>query len=198
MAMGDRKMTLNSLHKNQAGFTLFEMIIVIFLFAILLIGLLNIFDWQQKVYNMEQAEVLATGSARNVMNNMNMYIAQADQIEASRTINGVLYTTGGTTIVVRLPSFDASGDLLASTYDYFVFTQNGTNLNQVVELAANSGRKAGNKLLSDKVDSFALTYNNGTVTAASKVTVNLTTKAYFRGTQFADATLAQTIFLRNK
>lgn len=183
---------------QQAGFTLFEMIIVIFLLAILLVGLLNIFDWQQKVYNLEQADIAATGTARVALNAMTFAIAQGTEIVASRNINGTDYSTGGSTIVVEVPSYDSNGDWLPSDHDYLVFTANGNRLEMITDAAANSDRKSGTKLLTDSLESFALTYNNGTPSQASQVTAIVTTRAYYRGNQSISVTLQETIFLRNK
>ena len=183
---------------NQAGFTLMEMIILVFLFAILMLGMMNIFDWQTKVYNLEQAEMLATGSARVAMNNITVMLVQGSSIVATRTMNGTDYTTSGDTVIIQMPSYHSSGNLIAATYDYVVFNASGTSLSQVMDLAPNSGRSNTNKTLSDKISTFALTYNNADPTLANKVTIDLTTRAYYRGDKFTTVTLNETIFLRNR
>lgn len=183
---------------NQSAFTIIEVTIVIGLFAILLLGLFSIFDWQNKIYNFEQAEVQATGSARTAMNSLTFTLAQGIRLETSRTISGTNYTTGGGGLVVQLPAYNSSGDLIPSVYDYVAYYSNGTNLYQVTEAGSGSARPAGTKLLSDKLNSFALTYNNGDVTLASEVTVDITTQANYRGNQSVTSNLEETIFLRNK
>lgn len=189
-------MTLYTPNK-QSGFTLFEMVIVIFLMAVLLIGLLNMFDWQQKVYNLEQAEIAATGSARNAMNAMTFGLAQGSAIIASRNISGADYSTGSSTVIVQVPSFDSSGNWISGSSDYIVYTTNGTNLYQIIESAAGSSRTAGTKLLSDTLETFTLSYNNASPAAASQVSIDLTTRAYYRDNQSVTVNLQETIFLRN-
>lgn len=184
--------------KQQNGFTIIEVSIVIALFTILLLGLLSIFDWQNKIYNFEQAEVQATGSARTAMNSLTFTLAQGIRLESSRTINGTNYTTGGGSVVVQLPAYSSSGDLIPSVYDYVAYYSTGTNLYQITEAGSGSARPAGTKILSDKLNSFSLTYNNGDVTAASEVSVVVTTQAAYRGNQSVSSTLQETIFLRNK
>ncbi len=183
---------------NQKGFTIIEVTVVVALSSVLLLGLFGIFDWQNKIYQLEQADVLATGSARVAMNNITKVIAQGVGIDSSVTIAGTNYTTGGSTVIVKIPSYDSSENLIDDTYDYIIFSSSGTNLNQVVELGDNSARKYNNKLLSDNIQTFTLTYNNADPTLASQVTVDITTKAYFRGSQSASAHLTETIFLRNR
>lgn len=183
---------------KQDGFTMMEMVIVIFLFAILLIGLLNIFDWQQKIYNLEQADIAATGSARVAMNNLTFALAQGSSLVATRNINGTDYSTGGSSVVVQVPAYDDSNNWLPAEYDYYVFVADGTNLNQIIDATPNSARQSGTKLLTNSLESFALTYNNGDPTAASQVSVNLTTKSYYRGNHSVSVNLQETIFLRNR
>lgn len=184
--------------RQQKGFTLTEMIIVIFLFSVLLLGLLNIFDWQQKVYNLEQADIAATGSARNVMNNMTFALAQGSSLISSRNINGIDYTTGGGSIVIQVPAYDVSGNWIPSEFDYYVYTADDNELFEIIDASANSARESSTKLLTESLETFALTYNNGNPTAASQVSVNLTTRAFYRGNQSVSVNLQETIFLRNR
>lgn len=190
-------MIINQQHQ-QDGFTMMEMVIVIFLFAILLLGLLNIFDWQQKIYNFEQAEIAATGSARTAMNNLTFALAQGSSLVAARNINGIDYTTGGSSVVVQVPAYDNSENWLSGEYDYYVFTADGANLWQITEASANSARASGSKLLTGALENFSLTYNNGDPTAANQVSVSLTTKSFYRGNQSVSVNLQETIFLRNR
>lgn len=184
--------------QKQDGFTIIEVVIVTAIFAILLLGLMNIFDWQNKVYNLEQAEVMATGSARVAMNSLNFTLAQGIQLENTRNINGTDYTTGGNSLVVRLPSYDSSGALIDGVYDYVAYYSNGSNLYQLTETGTGGARPHGTKLLSDRLESFTLTYNVGDIPSVSQVTVNLTTQAFYRGNQSVTTNLVETIFLRNK
>lgn len=185
--------------QKEQGFTLIEIIIVIAIFSALMLALLNLFDWHNKVYLLERADTQATGSARITMNNMTKYIAQASQVLASRTINGTTYTTGSNTVVLQLPSFDASGNLIASTNDYVVYNLSGTTLSQITELgSASSARYAGTKVMSQDVGTLSITYDTVDVTAATKVTINLRTQAVSRGSNMVDTQVTNTIFLRNK
>lgn len=181
----------------EQGFTLLEVVIVTAIFAILMIGLLNLYDWHNRVYSIHRADTQATGSARVAMNNISHYTAQASQVLTSRTISGTTYTTDSDTVVLRLPAYDGSGNLLTNTYDHIVYNLIGTELSQIVELGSGSSRRPGNKLLSGDVQTLSITYNNGDVTLANKVTVDLQTRAVSRGTSVITAHVTDTIFLRN-
>jgi prepilin-type N-terminal cleavage/methylation domain-containing protein len=183
---------------NQRGFTLIEVVIVIAIFAFLMVSLMGLMMWHNKVFMMERAEIAATGSARNVMNNVTKYTAQAYQVAASTVVSGTTYTTDADTVVLQLPTYNASGAIVNATYDYVIFNLSGTNLYQIISIGAGSNRKAGTKLLSDSIYTVSFTYDNPTVTSATKVTIDLTTRSLIRGDQYASANFDNTIFLRNK
>ena len=188
---------MNHQSKNQKGFTIIEIVIVIFLFGILLMGLLSIFEWQQKVYTVEMAEVGVTSSARSTLGAMNSVIAQGIEIVSSRTIDSVLYTTGGSTVVVRLPVITSSDEVLPDQYDYAVFHRDGENLFQIIEAHASSTRETGSKLLSDNVHNFSLSYNGGDIASSNRITATITNREIYHGDKFAEFSLSQTILLRN-
>jgi prepilin-type N-terminal cleavage/methylation domain-containing protein len=188
---------INPQSKTQSGFTLIEIVIVIFLFSVLLMGLFSIFEWQQKVYTVEMAEVRVTSSARSALAAMNSVIAQGIEIIPSRTINGVLYTTGGSTVVVKLPVITSSDEVLPNQYDYAVFHRDGQNLFQIIEANAASIRQSGSKLLSDNVHNFSLSYNGGDIASSNRITATITNRATYRGDKFVEFSLSQTILLRN-
>ncbi len=186
--------------KFEQGFTLIEVVIVIAIFTILIVALLNLFEWHNKLFYLGQADIQATGSARATMNSMSLYIPQASSVLASHAISGTTYTTDGDTLVLQLPSYDSSGNLINNTNDYVVYYLNSGALYQLISLGSGSGdRKAGTKQLSEDVANFALTYDQGDVTQATKVIVNLTTQATVRGGQ-EETTIQvnETFFLRNK
>lgn len=190
-------MTLTTQKNLQSGFTIIEIVIVIGISIILLVGLLNLFYWHQRIYSQEEASVRTTASVRSALVNISEAAAQAVTIEASHNFSGTDYTTSGSTLVLKLPAINSSDSVIANTYDYFVFYLNGSSVYLIIEPGAGSIRGAVSKKLADNVQSFALTYNNGTPSAASTVTIDMqaviTTRNNNVTTQVSD-----TIFLRNK
>jgi type II secretory pathway component PulJ len=185
-------------HANEKGFTLVEVVILLFLFSVLLLGILNIYDWQIKIYNLEQADIAATGAARKALNSMTLYIPQGSAFQTSRVVNGTTYTTGATTMVLQIPTLNSSGNVVAGTYDYLIYYTNGTNLYQLFELGSGSSRPSGTKQIADKLDSLTFTYNNADLTSATKVDISLRTRAYYRGNNSVTILLTDSVFLRNK
>lgn len=183
---------------RESGFSIIELVLVIGLMTILLLALLNLFDWHNKMYLLEMADTRATGSARHALNNMSVYVAQASQVVASRTVGGTTYTTGSQTLVVQLPSFNSSGNLINNTNDYAVYYLSGSSLYQIIETGTGSARPAGTKLLSSDVDTFNIAYDDGNPTLANKVTVSLYTKVSVRPGTMAKTQVSSTIYLRNR
>ncbi len=143
--------------QSQQGFTLMEVVIVMFLFSVLLLGLMTIYDWHQKVYLLEQADVRATGSVRTALNEMSRYIAQGDKIIASRTIAGQTYNTGTGALILELPSRSSTDNVITNTFDYVTYYVSGTDLYQVVEVGTGSNRPAGKRQLSSTIDTLSFT-----------------------------------------
>lgn len=182
---------------KQQGFTIIEVIIVLAVSSVLLLGLMNLFDWHQKVFVMEEATVRTTNDVRSTLLNMGKYIAQSSNILAMRNFNGTDRTTGGNTIVLEIPSVNSSDSIIPVTYDYMAFYLDSSSVYQVTEPGTGSIRQAGTKKLAENVQNFSLTYNNGTPSQASRVTIDMQSRIVTRNgnviTQVSD-----TIFLRNK
>lgn len=170
---------------------------MIFVLSLLLLGMLSLFDWHNKVYYLEQAEVQATGSARTALSHMDKYIGQASTILASQDIGGTTYNSGATTVVLQIPAIDNNNDIIATTSDYVVYYVDGTQLFEVLQAGTNSIRKSATKQLSDSVNTLSFSYDNADYSQVRKVTVDLQTRAQARATQ-VNTHLTQTIFLRNR
>lgn len=181
---------------NHKGFTLIEVLIVISLTSIVLLALLGLFDWHNRIYYLEQAQVMATGGARTAMNHLEEHIAQARAVTASRTINGTLYTSSNSAMVLQMPAISDTGSIVPVTYDYIVYYVSGTGLYELVQADAGSSRASVSKQLTNDIDSFSLTYNNADLTQASTVTVDLQTRVSAPRTH-ATTHVRETILLRN-
>ncbi len=183
--------------KREQGFTLVELIIVLAICTVLMLGFLSLFEWHQKIYTLEQADVRATSAVRTTLNHMSLYIAQGYEIKATRNVSGTDYTTSSNTVILQLPSVNSSGNVIAATFDYIVFYLDDGSIYQLIEAGSGSTRDSGSKLLADNVNAFTLTYNNGDVSLASEVTIDLQTQIPIRGST-VDARVIDTIFLRNR
>jgi prepilin-type N-terminal cleavage/methylation domain-containing protein len=183
--------------KQSNGFTIIEVIIVLGVSTILMLGLFTLFDWHQKVYVQEEATVRTVGDARSTLNSMGRYIAQGSSILVSHDFNGTVYTTGGNVLVLEVPSVNSSDEIIPATYDYVAYYLDSGNIHQVIDAGSGSTRLSGTKKLASNVLSFSLTYNNGTPSQASNVTIDLQTQITTRNGNVTTH-VTDTIFLRNK
>jgi hypothetical protein len=174
-----------------------EIAIVIFLFAIILLALFNLFDWHGKVFRFQEGQFQVTSSSRAAVNEIQHYTLQAYRVLASRTINGSNYNSGGQTLVLQLPAIDGSGAVLDATWDYAAFYLTGANLYATIQADSASSRPSiTTKLLSDTVSALTFTYNSADFNLVNKVTVDITTQKQVRAQLLSDR-LQENLYLRN-
>lgn len=70
------------------------------------------------------------------------------------------YTTGSTQLVLKLPSLDLSGNIIADSFDYYVFYLDQTKLRFKVFPNALSQRTSRDQILSTSVESLEFRYYN--------------------------------------
>jgi prepilin-type N-terminal cleavage/methylation domain-containing protein len=178
------------------GFTLMEIVIVVGLFAILSLVLALLFLYFNTTYLLGTARVDTAGSARNVMSVAEELLLPARYTLTSRTFSGTPYTADSTTLILEIPSYDASGAVIASTYDYAVMYKTGNSVYLLVEADASSERKSGTKLLSSYVSDLTFTYDNANFPQVTSVDVDITTSTTTKGITTA-ADLREKVYLRN-
>jgi prepilin-type N-terminal cleavage/methylation domain-containing protein len=182
--------------KNESGFTLVEMVIVIALLSLLLLAFLNLFDNHGKLFNFESGRIRTTSGTRFAMSELQKYTLQAESVLVSATVNGTSYSSSSSVMVLRLPSVDASNNAIDSTWDYVAFYLTGTNLYRTVEANGSSVRASGTKLLSDTVSSLSFTYNSADFTQVNQIDVDLTSQLQIKNSAVSSRE-QQKLYLRN-
>ena len=191
-------MIIMPFRKNaQVGFTLIETIVAIAIMTIVLAALLVLITNFYKVFNAQQSTARVSGSATIAGNELQAKITQATQIVSSSTISGTLYTTDSDTLVLELPSINGSGAVIAGTYDYAVFYVSSGALYERVQPNGASSRPTIYKQLSNSISSASFTYNNGDVTQANKVDIDILMQLN-AGRTTSTHRLKQTLYLRNQ
>ena len=178
---------------KNSGFTLIELVIVVFLVGALSLVVAKLLFGQDTIYHTQTMELGVTGDARAVLDDVDVYVRMSDTLVASQ--NG--YTLDDQTLILKLPSINASSQIIAGTFDYVVYTLNGTNLDRVTIADAASSRASGTKRLASRVNDFAFTYDNGTASLVKYVTTDLTTQESYAGTPSRSITVSSKSKLRN-
>lgn len=123
----------------------------------------------------------------------------ADSIEASYVINGTTYTTSSDVLVLKLPTIDASNNVVPASYDYMAIYRHSAQTTKIfsdIDAAAGSKRIDGQKLMTANNTIMRFRYNDPDVTNANRVQVYLVNSQTKRQTVLT--TKAWTaIFMRN-
>ena len=181
---------------SKRGFTLVEVVIVIFLFTLVMLAVVDLFISFNTSYSKQVANIGTAQSAAAFMNEVQRDVLQANSVAASHLYSGTTYTSDASTLVLTLPSVDASGNVVATMYDYAIFYLTGSTTYRIMDVDASSARAPGSKKLSDVMSYLTFTYNNVTPSSATNVTVDATTSATVK-TQTFQTHLTQQIYLRN-
>lgn len=106
-------------------------------------------------------------------------IRQAKSILATTTVDAATFTTGTTTLVLRLYGVDSSNNILGGVSDYVIYSTTTTTppleLRKRVVVASGSKRSTANLVLNNAVGSLSFTYNTSTLANATKVEIFLET-----------------------
>lgn len=188
---------INLPHNSRRGFTLIETVIVVAFSVCVIIALVLLMYMFTKSVTYEQAIATSSGSATLVMRELELYTLPANAFVLSRTFPGnATYTSTTTSLVLELPSIDASGYVIANTYDYVAFYATGTKAYRVIDKNALSSRTTGTKVLSSNISSLTFTYNNSVISNATTTTVDVQTQTTVRQQTYTDHRREQ-IRLRN-
>ncbi len=181
---------------SQKGFTIIETLIVLFLVSLVTMAMLQLYLSFYASYAVQNASINASYSAGQIVNETSRLALQADAIIASHIFSGTTYTTGSTTIVLEIPSINSSGDIIAGKHDYAAVNFSTTIVTRALDADASSARVSGTKLLSDVAGNLTFTYNNGSPTLATNVTIDILTQSQVKQ-QTLKSHLIQKVYLRN-
>lgn len=130
-------------------------------------------------------------------------IKQASAVVASYTSGSITYTTSASQLVLKVSSIDASNNIIANTFDFFVFFQDQSYLHFKIFPDPLSSRKASDRIFSTSVNSLIFQYFNSatppvevTPTSATKVRITLTLKQKI-GLNYETQTATSEANLRN-
>lgn len=163
---------------NQKGFTLYELVIVLFILVIITIMLPPLFISFNRLFTFQSN--LADAQIQNefAIDTIAEETRQAKGVLTSQTINSTLYTTASTTLVLEYPVFDTDGDVISNETDYGAFyldDTDPTDLKFVFDASASSAKSDIDTTIAQDVGSIIFRYNTSDVTSTTVVTVLLET-----------------------
>ncbi len=175
------------------------MLVTIFILALVLTIVTEMFILLLRASSFYERQASLVLGASTMTQRFADVAREARGVEASRTVDGTLHTSDGDTIILRLASTDASGDTIANTFDYFIFTQDPADASRLLEITdadAASARSDATRLLGEHVQEFVFTYTNADPVNAKDVAFALTLRDTV-GTSTVTHTLTTYAKLRN-
>jgi prepilin-type N-terminal cleavage/methylation domain-containing protein len=177
----------------QAGFTIIEIILVVFLVGVLSLVVAKLLSGQEKIYQTQNMELGVTDDARSALDDIDSYVRMADALVASHDI----YTLGSQTLILQILSINGLNQIIPATFDYVIFDLDGTKINRIIVPNVASARLGSTKSLAFRVSSLTFTYDNANPSLVKNVTTDLTTQETYVGIPTRSIQLTSRSKLRN-
>lgn len=164
---------------NHRGVTLVELLVSLAVMVIMGFTMTTLYLASEKVAKRESVGSFV--QTENIFGQQRLRDALSDgtAIIPSVIIAGTTYTTDEQTLVFHVPSINASGDIVTSTWDTYVVTLQGSTpsaqLILRVQPDAASSRPAQTSILAANVADLRIRYETATSLASTKVSVTLRT-----------------------
>jgi type II secretory pathway component PulJ len=192
---------------GRSGFSLPEVLVTLLLSLSVIGSVMSVYMSHQKSFLVATSFIDVQNDARQAMEHMVRDGRWAVELVSSKSG----YNSNESCIVLKVPSIDASNDIIdiENNFDYFVYRLNGSNLERILtDCDESSVRKNWHSpvTVANNVDSLSFTFkdinNNTTGTPANAYGVNISltvgqTAVAAAGTR-ATENLATTIKFRNK
>lgn len=183
----------------RRGFTILEIIIVLAIALVCFLIILGMYISQSQLYTSESdiSELQTINSI--AQETISGTIEQGMEIVGSQTINGTAYASDSNTIIVKLPAYNASKQIISNIYDYIAFDFNNADSKIIsnTETGAGSARISGEKTIASFVGALNFRYNDNVWANVSEVEMTLVTKKEINGTEREEQTF-KTIKMKNK
>lgn len=186
--------------RDARGFSLMEAITVIGIMTIVLVMVDQIFAVSYDVYVKQAARSENENGAVLAARTISELARGADQVLASKTVNGTAYTTSSDALVIETPTLDSSNNLVAGSHDYIAIYRDGTVTTEIwsdTEPAAGSKRVSGKKRITANNTLLKFRFNDPDVTNASRVSMYVVNTQTKRSTTLTTKAWIS-MFMRNK
>jgi prepilin-type N-terminal cleavage/methylation domain-containing protein len=189
---------------GNRGFTLVEVmfatmigVMIMGMITVLYVGMNN-----SMIMGIAAAEV--NSNVRVAMDQIVNDVRWSNNLEVSYPVANPGYFTGDDELILKIPSIDGSGTVVEDTYDYVVYSLDGTQLKRLVFPNEASSRNTVDRILASNVSVFALSSSGtnledvGSVTNVGSVEIALTVDKTTDTKKDVSETLNSNVILRNK
>lgn len=175
------------------GFSLVEVLIAVTVSGLAGILIVALLVQNNGLFFQQSAKVSQGLRINDAASQVSELIKSSSSVSSTNLIGSPEYSTGSDTLVLALPAFDSSGNLLTNVYDYGIITRDSQNLNllrKIIFTDSASARKSENRVLATKLVRLTFVYfdDSGNVvssTSATRInfTINLDEKAGYKTQQ---------------
>lgn len=159
--------------------SLADTLISIFIFTLIITSVFGIFITYKNIYTIQVSYNELSANSTIAMENISSNIRGSMHVIESKNINGTDYSTDYDTLILELASIDNDQNIIADTYDYFVYFRDpsdNTLLKYDIEPNASSSRDAGIKLEAEYLKTLVFNYNSISFSSINKVETILVTE----------------------
>lgn len=165
------------------GVTLIEVLVAMSIVTVAGVLLLVIIVNSAGLFSQQSSKVETGLSINDAISAVSANIKQASNVATSYTDGATTYTSSGSQLVLKVPSLDVVGNIIANTFDYFVFFKDQNFLRFKIFPDPLSLRPGKNQILSNSLDSLYFQYLNWATppvevvpASATKIRITLTLK----------------------
>lgn len=184
---------------RRRGVSLMETIIVIGIMSVLMLVVTQIFLLNYEIVDKQSGRAANETGAILAAKTISQMTRGASAVEASHVFSGTTRTSSSTTLVLKMPSIDSSGNVLAATFDYVAIYRHTTNTDELhvaIDAATGSYRQDGSRRLTANNQTLTFFYNDPTLTETDRVSAYVVNSQTKRGTTLTTRGWTS-IFLRN-
>ena len=142
------------------GLTLIEVLVAMGIATVAGMLLVVIIVNSAGLFTRQSSKVSGGLSINDALLQIRGSIKQASAVVGQYISGPITYTTGVSQLVLKVSSIDSSGNIIANTYDFFVFFVDQGSLHFKTFPDSSSFRKAADQVLSIGVDSLNFQYFN--------------------------------------
>lgn len=142
------------------GLTLIEVLVAMGITTIAGVLLVAIIVNSAGLFSNQSSKVQEGLNINDLLAAIRGSIKQANAVADHFTSGQTTYTTGNTQLVLQVSSVDSSNNIIANTYDYYVYYLDQKYLHFKIFPDVSSSRKAGDQILANSIDSLKLQYFN--------------------------------------
>lgn len=173
--------------KKERGFTLVEMIITLTLTAVIGVVLVVVLVNSLSLQTTQSVRVSQGLGINNALSGISSWVRRAAGVSLGYpSVIPFTYTTSADTLVLKIPSLDATGAVISDVYDYAVFVVESSKFKEKIFPNALSTRQQSDKILTDNVASIIFSFQNTAgqsvapdLASVVTVTINLSQKASY-------------------